>query len=75
MRYAAAAITAFSQGKVMQLHEAFELTEMHSVGQANRAIQNDGWQLLAIAPGANGVTYVLGKKKPAASAQTVPLRV
>lgn len=45
----------------MQLHEAFELIEMYSVGQANRAIQNEGWQLLAIAPGANGLTYVLGR--------------
>lgn len=75
MRYAAAAIPASSQGKVMQLHEAFELKETYNANQANRAIQDDGWQLLGITPGANGVTYVLGKKKPVASAQTVPLRV
>lgn len=45
----------------MQLHEAAELKEAYSVGNANAAIQ-EGWTLLAVAPGASGVTYVLGKK-------------
>jgi hypothetical protein len=45
----------------MQLHEAFELKEAYSVSSANTAVQ-EGWKLLAVAPGANGVTYVLGKK-------------
>ncbi|MFI8648528.1 hypothetical protein ACIGJK_27575 [Pseudomonas iridis] len=44
----------------MQLHEAVELKEAYSVSNANKAIQ-EGWKLLAVAPGANGVTYVLGK--------------
>ena len=44
----------------MQLHEAVELKEAYSVSSANTAIQ-EGWKLLAVAPGANGVTYVLGK--------------
>ena len=44
----------------MQLHEAFELKESYSVGNANSAIQ-EGWKLLAVTSGANGVTYVLGK--------------
>ncbi|MGU3310194.1 hypothetical protein ACLBW8_28490 [Pseudomonas sp. M5A4_2d] len=48
----------------MQLHEAVELKEAYSVGNANSAIQ-EGWKLLAVAPGANGVTYVLGKKAEA----------
>jgi hypothetical protein len=47
----------------MQLHEAFELKEMYSVEQANRAIQTAGWQLLAVIPGGNGAIYVLAKKK------------
>jgi hypothetical protein len=47
----------------MQLHEAVELKEAYSVGNANSAIQ-EGWKLLAVAPGANGVTYVLGKPVP-----------
>ena len=45
----------------MQLHEAVELKEAYSVSNANSAVQ-EGWTLLAVAPGANGVTYVLGKK-------------
>jgi hypothetical protein len=47
----------------MQLHEAVELKEAYSVSNANSAVQ-EGWKL-AIAPGANGVTYVLGKKAKA----------
>ncbi|SED15115.1 hypothetical protein SAMN04490185_2872 [Pseudomonas frederiksbergensis] len=49
----------------MQLHEAVELKEAYSVSNANTAIQ-EGWKLLAVAPGANGVTYVLGKPKEVA---------
>ncbi|WP_138738985.1 hypothetical protein [Pseudomonas sp. FSL W7-0098] len=45
----------------MQLHEAVELKEAYSVSSANSAVQ-EGWKLLAVAPGANGVTYVLGKQ-------------
>jgi hypothetical protein len=45
----------------MQLHEAVELKEAYSVGDANAAVQ-DGWKLLAVASGTNGVTYVLGQK-------------
>ncbi|ANJ57029.1 hypothetical protein [Pseudomonas silesiensis] len=45
----------------MQLHEAIDLKEAYSVSGANKAVQ-EGWKLLAIAPGANGVTYVLGKQ-------------
>jgi hypothetical protein len=44
----------------MQMHEAIDLKEAYSVSGANKAVQ-EGWKLLAIAPGANGVTYVLGK--------------
>jgi hypothetical protein len=58
----------------MQLHEAVELKEAYSVVNANTAIQ-DGWKLLAVAPGANGVTYVLGKKQPASGARIEPLRL
>lgn len=47
----------------MQLHEAVELKEAYSVSSANTAVQ-EGWKLLAVAPGANGVTYVLGKTAP-----------
>jgi hypothetical protein len=60
--YAGLAITAPSQGAGMQLHEAVELKEAYSVGNANAAVQ-EGWKLLAVVPGANGVTYVLGKPK------------
>lgn len=45
----------------MQLHEAFELKEANSVNSANSAVQ-EGWTLLAVVPGADGVTYVLGKR-------------
>ena len=54
----------------MQLHEAFELKEAYSVGNANSAIQ-EGWKLLAVAPGANGVTYVLGRPETPPSGQYV----
>ncbi|MDR6163089.1 MULTISPECIES: hypothetical protein [Pseudomonas] len=47
----------------MQLHEAVELKEAYSVSSANTAVQ-EGWKLLAVVPGANGVTYVLGKTAP-----------
>jgi hypothetical protein len=58
----------------MQLHEAVELKEAYSVSNANTAVQ-EGWKLLAVAPGANGVTYVLGKTKPAGSVRSEPLRL
>lgn len=58
----------------MQLHEAVELKEAYSVGNANAAVQ-EGWKLLAVVPGANGVTYVLGKKKPADSVRNEPLKL
>jgi len=58
----------------MQLHEAFELKEAYSVSSANTAVQ-EGWTLLAVAPGINGVTYVLGKKKPAGSVRSEPLKL
>ena len=58
----------------MQLHEAVELKEAYSVSSANSAVQ-EGWKLLASAPGANGVTYVLGKAKPAGSVRSEPLRL
>lgn len=63
MRYAGLVITVPSQGAGMQLHEAVELKEAYSVSNANTAMQ-EGWKLLAVAPGANGVTYVLGKPAP-----------
>lgn len=47
----------------MQLHEAVELKEAYSVSSANTAVQ-DGWKLLAVTSGANGVTYVFGKPAP-----------
>lgn len=46
----------------MQLHEATELKEAYSLSQANAALK-EGCTLLAVIPGANGVTYVLGKPK------------
>lgn len=45
----------------MQLHEAVELKEAYSVISANTSVQ-EGWTLLAVVPGTNGVTYVLGKR-------------
>jgi len=74
LRYAGLALTVKSQGAGMQLHEAVELKEAYSVSSANSAVQ-EGWKLLAIAPGANGVTYVLGKAKPAGSVHSEPLRL
>lgn len=52
-----------SQAAGMQLHEAIELKEAYSESSANTASQ-EGWKLLAVAPGANGVTYVFGKPAP-----------
>lgn len=52
-----------SNGVCMQLHEAAELKEAYTLSQSNTALK-DGWKLLAVVCGANGVTYVLGKPKP-----------
>lgn len=49
----------------MQMHEAVELLEAFNLDSANEAIQ-EGWRLLAVVPGASGVTYVLGKARPRA---------
>jgi len=61
VRYAGLVIMVPIQGAGMQLHEAFNLIEAYSVSSANSAVQ-EGWTLLAVVPGANGVIYVLGKR-------------
>lgn len=53
----------------MEMHEAHEVKEVYSSQQANAAIQQEGWKLLAVtavtnpeAPQFVTVCYVLGKK-------------
>jgi len=66
----------------MQLHEVDEIKELFIVDEVNEALKT-GWRIVAVVSSAEPGTsievpvacYVLGKKKPAASAQTVPLRV
>lgn len=54
----------------MQLHEAHEVKEVYTHREANEAIQQDDWKLLAVASTTNPknlnvmcVCYVLGKPK------------
>ena len=55
----------------MQLHEAFEVTEVYGVQHVNEAVRK-GWRLLAVTaisdphdPAKLVNCFVLGKKKPA----------
>lgn len=57
----------------MELHEAYEVIEVYGAQEANKAIQKDGWKLLAIAsatspqaPTVVTIYYLLGKRKPVA---------
>ncbi|SFL53701.1 hypothetical protein [Azotobacter beijerinckii] len=56
----------------MQLHEAHEVKEVYSPQEANKAIQQEGWKLIAVTSASNpknedrmAVCYVLGKPAPA----------